>query len=734
MSASTMNNQELVSTSNDAFSADLRLFEAFTDPTQLEWEKDVFGEPVSPPTDFTINPVPQSASNHGSISSPIKLGSDPDFQLPPNSGLVSPLQGSEFNSAYSVENLGAPLESPYRNWDPQLSPRYVDEVGLSNNQDTTTNLASFFGELDSFEYAEPTYNSWDPSQFDNLTPPQQEGAIESTRVTSIDDMLNPAGSVGIDQSSGVEPRLLQGSGVVQPPNMYPRADLSFQAFPDDFDYPAQSYEQPHAPRQHSYPPHAQRLERSSRPRPLPQPTRRYTEDESPSPSPSPRWEGPRYSPRLKTMRDKEKEWIKSGPTTGANRRAKNIATYDPTQHYDPLPGRPRSWGHFRYTAHGELEENKVYTVQEMIDYLYYRPQDRPLVMWIQRVPSDSARRYPTRFSSHCRFQDCPGHRNTINIGQYRVTFDEQNGNRRHDPFHNAGYVHLYCLEKFFDFPSLCASHDVRSDFRELRHEPGGVNKMALGSLFEKEISEDFIKTCRRTGNAPQGYPRYDEPNRPYEGTLLYDLTIEKLEHERTRTQKQREVRGVKPSMISEHKNDLEVQTRERAVTRNVRNQVWKSRDKWRGKGAKRARDSDDDDDDDDEEEDNIDARRRSSRQQATRRGTTSNQAAKRTRRQYEQTDEYDSETIVVNSSRHRPPPRTRSARINQAPPLTLPSKRQRYDEQDKFDKGPVEQSASTRVTRSSSKRGTSKPETQSRKSKYAGQDEEDTEDYSEYAG
>ncbi|MCJ1232722.1 hypothetical protein MMC14_000675 [Varicellaria rhodocarpa] len=791
-----VNDQEPVSTLNyDSSVEDSELSKEITsEPAQVDWHE-LFGTPTSSPPSMTINPDPKSTSNTKSIS-PLR-GNDPglahpsprhlDLQLSPRSvdaKVDSPLRGNEFrrvrsspkqsdihpnnlSSHFDNEVVGSFDENTLNEflqnfngspdgWLPidfggSNDPTYGDfdfnEFSSHTHEDSFTNPR----QPDNFTYEEPKINRWSPSQF-RFSPQQvevqQEVPAKSTRGFSIHELLNhsaPSDLVEKSHSNSIDPRVLQGSGVVRSAHIYSQADFSSEVFSDETNYAPRLSEQPPRRRYEpsrrpygtsrdqpsGYSPQEQfqenwqqassstpqHFERPYPPRPVPPPLQNYAQPSSPNP----RRSNARYSPRLKTMRDSQKEWIKSGPTTGANRRSKNIATYDPLQHYDPLPAPPRPWGSFNYTHYGELEENKVYTIPEIFEYLYDRPQDRPLTLWIQKIPSDSARRYPTRFSNHCRFQDCPGHKNTINIGQYRVAFDEHVNTRRHDPFHNAGYVHLWCLERYFDFPVLVGDLDIRTDLRELRKEPGGVNKMALSSLFEKDISEDFIDRCRK-GDFPPDYPRYDEPDRPYPGTLNHRLTLEKVDRERNRTEKQRETRGTKPSMISEHLNDLEVQTRARAITRDVRNQTWKSRDNWRGRGNRRARDSNEDD----EQESNANMGGGSGNQRATRRGVMTNQTTSR-KRNNDEIDEYDSDTIVVNPSHYNT--RTRGMKVNQAAKNVHDSKRRRYsDEEDQFDTGLFEPISSVRATRSSSKRVT-----RSRNPIYAEQDDDsEGEDDSEY--
>ena len=297
----------------------------------------------------------------------------------------------------------------------------------------------------------------------------------------------------------------------------------------------------------------------------------------------------RGSPRLlraNADRDPEKPWVVTNKTKGLNNRAAKIANYKPEECYTALSSAPASWEDFKYTIDGELERGKLYSVAQIEQFLYQHPlhntangydrKNSGLIVWIQKNPADSARRYPTSLSSRCRFADCFAVNNTINQGQYRVTFDEQSHQERnHDPHHNAGYVHLYCLEKLLDFPTLCRNLNVRAENRNLPSELDGKNRMLMSSKAERITADEFIDHCTTFGQ-PMDYPSHDLYNRPHEGTLTHKLALVKLENEPPTQQRLRAARGQdkKGTALKNHLGNLEIETVERAKTRKAENQNW----------------------------------------------------------------------------------------------------------------------------------------------------------------
>jgi hypothetical protein len=290
--------------------------------------------------------------------------------------------------------------------------------------------------------------------------------------------------------------------------------------------------------------------------------------------------------------------LASSPTTAGfskkpgNKRPDNIKNFDPTEFYEALPAPPASWGtdpetgerdFFKYNRFGELDPNATFTVRQMQDYLamhplhgFTAPKQSSLTIWIQVTPADSGRRYGTKNSDKCRFECCPDPLRTIRKGDFRVAFDEQFATRRGtDPFHCAGFVHLYCLEKFFDFPQMCKEFNVKPDTRKLRE---GKNKMAITRDHSSmgDIVLDFI-----TESKPWRFFGEDgmRPEQYYEYTLCYLLTVEHLAKQPKHLQKVREQRG--GNTIDVHLNNLEVYLKNRKdMERKVRTQEKKKKRKF----------------------------------------------------------------------------------------------------------------------------------------------------------
>lgn len=173
------------------------------------------------------------------------------------------------------------------------------------------------------------------------------------------------------------------------------------------------------------------------------------------------------------------------PCISHKRERKRSVTNDPARFYEALPRVPPSWGLnprtkknnlFRYTEKGELELGKKYDTKQLLQFI--RTPERPdgrLIMWVQTPPAQFTHRYPAAtISSHCRWEGCPMKTNTILKGHWRVAFDENadETGERFDPFHNAGYVHLYCLEQITDLIELFMDPtvDIRPDLRRMAKE------------------------------------------------------------------------------------------------------------------------------------------------------------------------------------------------------------------------------------------------------------------------
>jgi len=161
------------------------------------------------------------------------------------------------------------------------------------------------------------------------------------------------------------------------------------------------------------------------------------------------------------------------------KRTRQTLSFDPRDVYTQGPT-PESWGKwgkdniYQYSPNGELKPGLLLSVEQLRVYMFehplhtdiyghYNPRNSGLRLWIQRHPADSKRRYGHSTTSRCRLSSCVADLNLIGQAQYRVCFDERHLQSDYDPMHNAGYCHLYCLEKYFDWPRMCAELNVRAE-------------------------------------------------------------------------------------------------------------------------------------------------------------------------------------------------------------------------------------------------------------------------------
>ena len=250
-------------------------------------------------------------------------------------------------------------------------------------------------------------------------------------------------------------------------------------------------------------------------------------------------------------------------TRGLNKRSQNIQNLDPSEFYDSLPAPPPSWTSeekededkftFEYNGYGELSARFRLSKRQMKAFLYQHPLHKEkgeleprkgaLTLWVQTVPADSNTRYSAFGSDKCRFAECPVRNNTIHKGFYRVAIDENHHSGiKVNPYYCAGFVHLYCLEKFLNFQDLCKHVNVQPDNRLLA-EP--KNKMALTRDHDElfEVAKDFIENSEHA------------PDWDFKRTLSHLLTEKHLLLEpRSRARKRLNLGG---NHLSRHRGDLE---------------------------------------------------------------------------------------------------------------------------------------------------------------------------------
>lgn len=319
------------------------------------------------------------------------------------------------------------------------------------------------------------------------------------------------------------------------------------------------------------------------------------------------------------QRDTERPWVRTNgrnKSAGSTRTGK-IVEYKAEEAYEapnePIHGPwvgPVSNKVFDYNSYGELKELK-YTAAELEDYMLHHSSETgvPLKVWIQKAPADSARRQPTSGSSKCRMAECPANKydSTITVGSFRLAFDEHwyTHGAKKDPHVCAGFVHLYCAERYLDFRRLCQNVDVEPDERLFNTEPNGKFAASLAQMASADDACDFISRVR-SGNLmdhEMHWPDYPaEPARSgnWEGCYLQTLGCRmfKTKNERMNKSKKQMLidRGVKKSNQLSHLGDVEKAVRSRNGATEKRRRLARenpnlddSEDEERPRSAKRVR-------------------------------------------------------------------------------------------------------------------------------------------------
>ncbi|KAI0847938.1 hypothetical protein F5Y00DRAFT_253714 [Daldinia vernicosa] len=259
---------------------------------------------------------------------------------------------------------------------------------------------------------------------------------------------------------------------------------------------------------------------------------------------------------------------------------------DPREWYGSPPPPPESWGPrdkngrpvFKYTECGELERGKTYSEHELRRYLYGPKKDddfppprrllgvpevedkirQGLTLWIGWVAPQSNDRYPYGSQSQkCRFAGCEDAQNTIRTGFPRIIFDERMNDDGEviDPYHNAGYMHLYCFEQHFDLVDAMIHLDVRPDERNFRHEDNIFKLTRNYSDMRAVVDSWWHDEYPKFVEARSKGKRRDHRN--YKNSLSYRLILHVLDNSTDARLKLREERG--GANMTKHKGDISKQ-------------------------------------------------------------------------------------------------------------------------------------------------------------------------------
>ncbi|KAI0449270.1 hypothetical protein F5B21DRAFT_518287 [Xylaria acuta] len=286
-------------------------------------------------------------------------------------------------------------------------------------------------------------------------------------------------------------------------------------------------------------------------------------------------------------------------------RGKGPAGVEPERYYGPSPPKPRDWGPrdargrylFTYTEKGELAAGLFLTAREMRLYLLGpSPQDRDrdalagnnnynnnntnfagpfrlpgvklrtkkkrqgLTLWVGWPAAMCNARYPRGGeSTKCRFKNCPYRQRTISLGDPWVILDErQNADGELvDPFHNAGYVHLFCLESNFDIVDLWQCLDIRPDYRSFKRESHPYFCLAYKLPNIDAVVKDWWHAAFRNWELARSHGM--KRIRTHESSLAQCLVNHKLAHEPQTQIKSRLKRG--GADIFKHRGNPEVKKR-----------------------------------------------------------------------------------------------------------------------------------------------------------------------------
>ncbi|KAL8366942.1 hypothetical protein RB595_009135 [Gaeumannomyces hyphopodioides] len=269
----------------------------------------------------------------------------------------------------------------------------------------------------------------------------------------------------------------------------------------------------------------------------------------------------------------------------------------PTMWYPGLGRKLTAWGpynKFSYTGFGELDYNLRFDAKDFKEYL-----PKPgLQLLIQRTPTTHNYRYPGRgVSAKCRYLNCPNRNSTIEKGHLRVALVEypELSGKVLDPFHCAGYMHLWCLESIVDVVELASDGDFfRCDDRELPYEPNEPMTLSQeypmrkafrvwidAELREKQRAEYEMRTFRYCA---EPYDWASRVQRRRQGASLTEAMIAAHIASKPPGSKEPTERGISMSSHFGNLNLLE-ETRQQKRRADRDQYEGRSQDTERGRGA-----------------------------------------------------------------------------------------------------------------------------------------------------
>ncbi|PNS18496.1 hypothetical protein CAC42_6313 [Sphaceloma murrayae] len=234
---------------------------------------------------------------------------------------------------------------------------------------------------------------------------------------------------------------------------------------------------------------------------------------------------------------------------------------------------------FTYTPDGRLE--KEFSGRQLEEFIYDRPPERLLTVWIQRCPHGVGNRFASRTVPQCMCSECPLVRlrdhglptNRITRGEYMVAFDEleqYRAGQNIDPYAVSGHIHFYCLERFVGLGRLAlhigGSEDnfhvpYKLDKRtDMPHEPKGHWGCTL-SKNDVLILERWRSLAIDAYQPPSDYATSLEFSMPlgcHEKSLLKYLYERRFEEQTENERNRATSHGNEGTQQHVHKGDLEV--------------------------------------------------------------------------------------------------------------------------------------------------------------------------------
>lgn len=239
---------------------------------------------------------------------------------------------------------------------------------------------------------------------------------------------------------------------------------------------------------------------------------------------------------------------------------------------------------FKYSPNGVLQDD--YTGDQLKEFIYERPSERLLTVWIRRTPYGVGDRFSngvnTSGSPQCMCSQCPLKRlermsipySFIPRGEYIVAFDELEHlrpDKNIDPYAISGYIHFYCLEHFVGLQQLTlhigGSEDnfhvplVFDDRKTIETEPKGNWPCAL-SPNDMQLLNRWKDICiSNGGDQDPSYPTAREflyPGGAHNRSLLKFLHERQFADKRTGDKNSATSGGNEGTHKHVHKGNLEV--------------------------------------------------------------------------------------------------------------------------------------------------------------------------------